>query len=125
MRGHIGPSGVSGMALSAGEAALRAEPVFLERLQEQKRERARLWQALDELGLHPLPTETNFVYCDEPDPGTTAWLKERGVSIRGGDSISSPGYMRITVGLPEHNALVLSLLNEHLAPESPAGDAGA
>jgi histidinol-phosphate aminotransferase len=125
MRGHIGPSGVSGMALSAGEAALRAEPVFLERLQEQKRERAKLWRALDELGLHPLQSETNFVYCDEPDPGTAGWLAERGVSIRSGASISSPGYMRITVGLPEHNALVLSLLNEHPALERRVGDGEA
>jgi histidinol-phosphate aminotransferase len=114
MRGHIGPSGVSGMALTAGEAALRAEPVFLERLAEQRHERREMWEALDELGLHPLPTETNFVCCDEPDPGTAAWLKERGVSIRSGESISSPGHMRITVGRPEDNALVLSLLRDRL-----------
>ncbi len=123
MRGHIGPSGVSGMALTAGEAALGAEPLFLERLDEQKKERRQMWEELAELGLNPLPTETNFVCCDEPDQGTAAWLKERGVSVRGGASISSPGHIRITVGLPEDNALVLSLLREHVAGRGATGAA--
>ena len=79
------------MALTAGEAALGAEPLFLERLDEQKKERRQMWEELAELGLNPLPTETNFVCCDEPDQGTAAWLKERGVSVHGGASISSPG----------------------------------
>jgi len=114
MRGHLGPSGVSGIALRAGEAALRAEPEYLDRLQAQLQQRRQMWLALQELGLNPLPTETNFVCCDEPDPGTTAWLAERGVTIRSGTSISSPGHMRITVGRPEDNSLALSLLKEHL-----------
>ena len=121
MQGHLGPTAVSGMALAAGEAALRAEPVFLERLEVQKLERRKMSEALGDLGLHPLPSETNFVCCDEPDPSTAAWLKERGVSVRGSASIASPGHLRITVGLPEHNALVLDLLREHVSALGPPG----
>ncbi len=125
MRGHLGPTAVSGLALHAGQAALRVEPEYLDRLDEQKEERRRMSKALADLGLNPLATETNFVCCDEPDPGTAAWLAERGVSVRSGQSVGNPGHLRITVGRPEDNALVLELLTEHLAGRGLSAGAGA
>ncbi|MGH9092010.1 MAG: pyridoxal phosphate-dependent aminotransferase, partial [Acidimicrobiales bacterium] len=115
LRGHVGPLSVSGLALAAGQAALFAEDEYLERLIKQKEQRSRLWSALDEMGLCPLPTQTNFVYCGEPHPSVADWLAERHLSIRAGSTIGSPGHMRITVGRPEDNELVVSLLRQWLA----------
>ncbi len=118
LRAHIGPNAVSALALRAGEAALRAEPSYLERLREQKYERLRLWRSLAEMGLNPLPTETNFVCCEEPDPETSSWLASRGVNVRSGDSIGAPGYLRVTVGTPESNEQVVALLAERVVGQS-------
>lgn len=118
LRAHIGPNAVSALALRAGEAALRAEPSYLERLREQKHERLRLWRSLAEMGLNPLPTETNFVCCEEPDPETSSWLASRGVNVRSGDSIGAPGYLRVTVGTPESNEQVVALLAERVVGQS-------
>ncbi len=118
LRAHIGPNAVSALALRAGQAALRAEQIYLERLREQKQERLRLWQGLAELGLKPMPTETNFVCCEEPDPETSSWLASKGVNVRSGDSISAPGHLRITVGSPESNEQVIALLAERVVGQS-------
>lgn len=115
MRGHLGPNAVSAVALRAGEAALECEPEYLGRLAEQTAERARLAEALRALGLNPLPTQTNFVCCDEPDEGAAAWLAEHGISVRSGQSVGSPGHLRITVGRPEDNALAVELLSDYIA----------
>lgn len=124
MRDHLGPSAVSGIALRAGEAALRAEPEYRERLFAHKQERNAMWQQLRELGLHPYPTETNFIFCDEPGPATAEWLADKGLSVRSGKSVGSEGHLRVTVGTPEHNALLLGLMAEHIEERAAAGREG-
>jgi histidinol-phosphate aminotransferase len=113
IRARLGPSGVNGLAVAAAQAALGAEADYATRLAAVITERTRLWEGLHDLGLHPLPSETNFIYCDEPGPDVGGFLLDNGICVRTGDTILSPGHLRITVGERQDTERTLELLREY------------
>lgn len=114
VRAHIGPSGLSGIAIAAAHEALAQEVAYRSQLEVVRAERARLFGALGDLGLHPLPSETNFVYCNEPYASTGGFLLDHGACVRTGDTILSPGHLRLTVATPADNDVLIQLLRDHL-----------
>ena len=110
--------------LPAQAAALAAlgDDAFLERSRALVREeRPRLASALEALGLVTEPSQANFVLARFPDaPGRTAAeaeeaLAAQGVLVRGLKSYGIGEGLRITVGLPEHNAKVVDILGAFLS----------
>ncbi|WP_174301316.1 histidinol-phosphate transaminase [Caulobacter sp. S45] len=115
------PFNVNVPAQAAALAALDDE-AFLERSRALVREeRPRLASALDVLGLVTEPSQANFVFARFPsEPGRNAAeaeaaLADEGVLVRGLKTYGIGDGMRITVGLPEHNAQVIDILTAFLA----------
>lgn len=108
---------LNAMALAAAEAAL-ADAVHLESVRARNAaERARLAQALTNLGLTVLPSQTNFLLV-RFGPDTAAIeqaLFARGVILRPMAGYGLGGYLRITVATPAENDRLLVTLREVLA----------
>jgi histidinol-phosphate aminotransferase len=107
------PFNVNLPAQAAALAALQDDD-FLHRSRALIRaERPRLAEGLTALGLTVIPSQGNFVLVRFPTaPGRTAKeaeaaLAARGVLVRGVGAYGIADGLRITVGLPEHNARVL------------------
>jgi histidinol-phosphate aminotransferase len=77
-----------------------------------------VFKDLDRLGLAVYPTEANFYAVRVPVSATRAYndLLQRGIIVRSGDALSMPGYLRITIGLPEENAALIDAFDE-LVPQ--------
>lgn len=71
-----------------------------------------------QLGLHVYPTEANFYAVEVPVSATRAYddLLRRGIIVRSGDALAMPGRLRITIGSPEENAMLVDAF-EHLLPQ--------
>lgn len=100
------------------------DDAFVERSRALVREeRPRLEAAIRGLSnaLHPYPGQGNFVLVRFPEePGRTAgeaeaFLSARGVLVRGLANYGMKDSLRITVGLPEQNAVVVEGLRAFLA----------
>ena len=120
-RTHV-PFSVSMLAQAAGVAALASEDEVRERCAAVVAERARLTAALRERGLAVADSQANFVWLPlgERAAGVAAALEARAVITRpfAGDGV------RITVGTPEEDDVLLAALDVVLAdvPDEIAGD---
>jgi len=80
-----------------------------------------LAQQLGGLGLEVFPSQANFVLARFPNkPGRTAaeaeaWLAARGVLVRHVANYGLPDCLRISIGLEDHNRVVVERLREFLA----------
>jgi histidinol-phosphate aminotransferase len=75
-----------------------------------------------EMGLHLYATQANFYALQVPVTATRAYddLLARGIIVRSGDSLAMPGRLRITIGSPEENALLIEAVGDLLAQWSAA-----
>ncbi|HEX4212171.1 MAG TPA: aminotransferase class I/II-fold pyridoxal phosphate-dependent enzyme [Candidatus Dormibacteraeota bacterium] len=126
LRLRQGPGAVTRVSLAGAEAALECIDIYRERLDELRRERERVAAACTELGLDPLPSQTNFLLMPEPLPQTAERMLEHGVWIRPGATMGCPGQIRVTIGTPAQNDRMLELLaglvEEAGAPGSGDGE---
>lgn len=114
-RTHL-PYSVSRPALEAGAASLRAGGELAERVDAVVAERERLAQGLAALGYDPRPSDANFLWVRTSRSASLERdLLDRGVAIR---SFSDEA-IRITVGMPDENALLLEVLEERSGVQSP------
>jgi histidinol-phosphate aminotransferase len=105
-RTHL-PYSVSRPALEAGAASLRAEGELTERVDAVIAERERLAKGLTALGYDPTPSDANFLWVRTPGSASLERnLLDHGVAIR---SFADEA-IRISVGAPEENALLLEVL---------------
>lgn len=110
---------VNAVGLVAARAALEDEDHIERSLRLVLRERARLVEGLARLGLHPHPSETNFLCLAGMPWGTAARLAERGVLVRDLAAHDMPDAIRVSVGAPDANARFLAALPEALAASTP------
>ena len=98
-------------ALAAAEAAL-ADDAFVRRTFElNSAGRNELVAGLTALGLECLPSAGNFVMVRVPDaPGLHARLLQAGIAVATLDNYGLPQWLRISVGLPQQNRLLLDTL---------------
>lgn len=95
-------------------------PILEEQISAIRTERTRLGQALAEIpGLAVNPTDANFflVRVAEDAEELAKSLLERGISVRAFKGAMGPlaGHLRITVGTPDENALLLDALRDVLS----------
>lgn len=103
------PCAVSRIAEQAALAALDAETELFEQVNRITSERERLREAFIRQGWNIPPSETNFLWMplgEDSDPMAAA-LEQRGLLVR---SFSGAG-LRITVGSPEANDLLIAVLD--------------
>ncbi len=115
-----GPFNVSRSAQAAAVAAL-GDGAFVEKsVAHNTAEMARLVQGLQDLGLETLDGVCNFVVVGFPDQDgkrpadALAFLKSRGITVRGLDGYAMPHHLRISVGTVEQNTAVLEELTAFL-----------
>jgi histidinol-phosphate aminotransferase len=104
------PFGVSQIAQDAAVASLAAEPALMERVAALVAERTRVVSALTAQGWTVPPTEANFCWLRLAEHSTafTAACEAAGVTVRP----YLPDGVRITIGEPEANDIVLRVAEE-------------
>jgi histidinol-phosphate aminotransferase len=106
------------LAQEAGLAAL-SDDEFLERTLENNEEgMAYLTYEFDKLGLHRVPSHANFIMLEMGAAEKVAKVHEgllrHGIAIRPLAAFGLPTCLRITVGLPEENELLVKALHNIL-----------
>ncbi|MCX7684438.1 MAG: histidinol-phosphate transaminase [Acetobacteraceae bacterium] len=111
-----GPFNVNAPAMAAGIAALN-EPGWIERSVAHNGEwRAKLTAALSAAGYRVWPSEGNFLLLGFGTPdrakAADAFLKARGIIIRGMAAYGLPQCLRLSIGLAEENEAVIAALSD-------------
>jgi len=116
-----GPFNVSAPALAAGAQAI-ADDAFITKAREGNTvERARVVDALERLGFTVAPSQGNFVLAEFGEDGPRAasaadeFLQKRGILIRRMESYGLPAHLRISIGTPEENGILLAALEDFAA----------
>jgi histidinol-phosphate aminotransferase len=97
-------------------ASLEDVDLLRERVASLVRERERLYRELARVPfLRPYPSQANFLLC-RVEGLEARWLRDRlaekGIFVRHFDTPLLRGYLRISVGLPEHTDALLRALKE-------------
>lgn len=102
------------LAQAAGVAAIRDRAYFKKTCDQVIDSRNELVKGLEELGFEVLPSATNFVFTRHPEYDAAelaAGLRKDGVIVRHFQKRRIDQFLRITIGTPAENQLLLSLLD--------------
>ena len=101
------PYHLSALTQAAARAALRHADETLASVAALAAERDRVSAALQQMGFAVIPSDANFVLFGLFDDASKAWEQylADGVLIR---DVGIPGYLRVTIGLPEENDAFLA-----------------
>lgn len=109
------PYHLSSPTQAVARAALAHHGDLLSTVDALKQQRDRIVREVARMGLHPVPSDANFVlFGGLADAGAT-WqgLLDRGVLIR---DVGIPNHLRVTAGTPEETTRFLVALAEIVAP---------
>ncbi|MFV0460793.1 MAG: histidinol-phosphate transaminase [Actinomycetales bacterium] len=103
------PYHLSAPTQAVARAALAHHADLLSTVDALKAQRDRIVQALPGLGLHPLPSDANFVMFGGLDDEKATWqrLLDAGVLVR---DVGIAGHLRVTAGTPEETTAFLDAL---------------
>ena len=107
---------VNVLTQAAASYVLERIEVLEEQAARIRADRARLGEALAALeGVTVYPSEANFFMIRVPDAGRT-WeaLRRQGVLVKNLDGPALPNCLRVTVGTPDENRILLTALREAL-----------
>lgn len=111
------PSNCDALSIAAATAAISDQAWLADNLAKVRAGRARLTAGMRELGFQAPTSSANFVWCVHPQADAKVLfegLKQRGVFVRLMSYARWPEGIRISVGTPEQNEIVLSMLRELL-----------
>jgi histidinol-phosphate aminotransferase len=101
-------------AQAAAIEALKHQDAVAERVERAIVARVEVEAGLNELGIEPVPSQTNFCWFDLPEDSDESevvrGLAELGVLVRAGAALGRPGALRVTYGTPGQNARFLDAL---------------
>ncbi|TNE79790.1 MAG: histidinol-phosphate transaminase [Gammaproteobacteria bacterium] len=109
---------LSRFAIAGGVAAFEDQGYFQDICRRVVESRQWLVSELQELGFGVLPSAANFVLARQPRhdaAGLMTELRQRGIIVRHFSQPRISQFLRITVGTPEQNALLIQALREILA----------
>lgn len=113
------PFNINAPAITAGIAALADLAYTQETVRLNRQQRARLQQSLAELSINVLPSVANFLLLDFGSPEAASRAEQvllnQGIILRGMAGYGLPHCLRLSIGLPEENDAVLSILKSTLA----------
>lgn len=110
------PFNVNSLALLAAEEALKDKQHVQHSVKLNGDEKDKIMNVLVAMGLSYIPSEGNFLAIDfarEAKPIYQALL-ENGVIVRPIANYGMPGYLRVTIGLPEENETFIQKLKKVL-----------
>lgn len=102
------------VAIAAGVAAMNARTYFDETRQKVIDSRESVAAELAELGFHVLPSAANFVFATHPEHDAAEiaqGLREQGIIVRHFKKPRIQQFLRITIGTPAENAVLLRVLS--------------
>jgi histidinol-phosphate aminotransferase len=107
------PFNANSLAQAAALAALDDEEHVARSRALNQTEMTAMRTALHELGLNPVPSETNFLFFDVGRDGQAVFqaLLRQGVIVR---HIAGP-LLRVTIGLPDENRRFIQALKQVLS----------
>lgn len=103
------------LAIAGAVAAIEDEAYFNESCDKVVASRKQLALALEALGFTVLPSAANFLFVTHAQRDAallSAGLRERGIIVRHFRQPRIEQYLRITIGLPEQNDLLVTALGE-------------
>ena len=116
LRKIINPSSVSSLSQAAACAAMSDQGYAAQARQMIAEQRGLLSQAIAELDLSVVPSQTNFILVDFESPGQATaafdFLRQRGLVVRPMGGYGLPGCLRITIGTAEQMALTAATLED-------------
>lgn len=112
---------VSSVAQAAAAAALNDEAHIGKTLRNNAEGTHWLHEQLSEMGFRPVPTWTNFVYCEvgEDSMAVAKHMQDEGVIIRPLKSWGAPTAIRVTAGTPEENRQFMAAFRKIIAKALP------
>lgn len=116
-----GPFNVNALAQTAGITAIRDEAFADKSAEFNKRELARLSEAISSTGLTVYPSVANFILVEFHKDGpytaekANAVLAQNGLIVRDVKAYGLPDCLRISIGVKEANDQVISVLGEFMA----------
>jgi histidinol-phosphate aminotransferase len=105
------------LAQAAAVEALDHQDAVTDRVTRTIAERIAMDERLRALGLEPADSQANFCWVrvgEEREEQIMRGLSERGVLVRSGTALGSPGALRVTYGTSEENERFLQALAEQL-----------
>lgn len=113
------PFNVNSLAQAAAMAAFEDDEFLARSAQVNTAGKEQLQQAFDRLGLTYVPSFANFVLVHVGDASAVNQaLLKRGVIVRPVGADGLPEWLRISIGLPEENAVLIRALSEVLGKEA-------
>tara|TARA_Y100000052_G_scaffold17834_1_gene17400 strand:- start:1102 stop:2181 length:1080 start_codon:yes stop_codon:yes gene_type:complete len=116
-----GPFNVNALAQLAGIAAIEDDGFTSKSAEFNRRELARLSEAIESTGLKVYPSVANFVLVEFPSEGdytaekADAALQKDGVIVRDVKAYGLPNCLRISIGVKEANDQVISTISTFMA----------
>ncbi len=113
------PFSLNILAEEAAIAALSDKDFYEKTIEITRQGRDFLTSELTKLGFKVLPSQSNFIFVNTPKLGQAKalfqFLLERGMIIRTLSSYGQADALRISIGLPEENAELISLIKEYIS----------
>lgn len=109
-----GPFSVNALALAAATAALDDEAWQRMTVAQVVTERERLQAFLAELDVEYVPSQANFVTARVPHHTLAPYLAEEQLTVRPGENLGLPGWVRISIGTPQVMAILRRVLRRAL-----------
>lgn len=106
------PFNVNALAQAAAAAAIHDEDHVRKSSQLVREERLRLYRGFEDLGLPYSPSMSNFILVQLGEEAEQQYLElmRRGIIVRFGAAWGLPQHVRISVGTPEENRMLLEAL---------------
>jgi histidinol-phosphate aminotransferase len=111
------PFSVNELAQAAASEAILHGDDMAGRVERTIVERIFVEEGMSELGLEPPDSQANFTWIplgDRDEADVIRRLGERGIVVRGGESLGGPGHIRVTFGTRPENERFLAALGEAL-----------
>jgi histidinol-phosphate aminotransferase len=111
------PFSVNELAQAAASEAILHGDDMAGRVERTIVERIFVEEGMSELGLEPPDSQANFTWIplgDRDEADVIRRLGERGIVVRGGESLGGPGHIRVTFGTRPENERLLAALGEAL-----------
>lgn len=108
---------ISALAEAAGLGALKDSEHVRRTLENNAEGAALLMDGLSEMGMQPVPTNTNFVYFETHEDANqlASKLQAEGIIVRSLVPWGIPHGIRVTIGAPEHNQHFLRALRKSIS----------
>lgn len=110
------PFNVNALAQAAASAAIADEDHVRKSSQLVEDERSRLYRGFEELGLSYTPSMSNFILVKLGEEAEQRYMElmRKGVIVRYGAAWGLPQHVRISIGAPEENQILLQALRQIL-----------